>query len=134
MTDLALLSIDETKLPISLRLRRNPLCKQTPIVGMRVVDVTPEKITKLQVVSPLSIPLDLQHRFDTLIDKPQSSGSGIFDADRKCLLGIVSAKVLKFGYKYLAGKPIWQPNGYAGYFVSAAKISEFLPPDLHLND
>jgi S1-C subfamily serine protease len=133
-TDLALLSIDKTKLPVSLRLRRNPLCKHMPVVGMQVVDVTPEKITNLQVVSPLSIPIDLQRRFNTLIDRPQNSGSGIFDADRKCLLGIVSAKVLKFAYKYVVGKPMWQPSGYVGYFVSAAKISEFLPQDVHLND
>ena len=31
-TDLALLSADETKLPVSLRLRRNPLCKAPPSV------------------------------------------------------------------------------------------------------
>ncbi len=134
-TDLALLSIDQTNLPVSLRLRRDPLCKQPPIVGMKVIDVTPGKIiTDLQIVSSRSIPLDLQRRFDTLIDRPQASGSGIFDAERKCLLGIVSAKVLKFGYKYPLGKPSWQPNGYAGYFVSATKIDAFLPRDLQLND
>ena len=38
-TDLALLSVDEAKLPISLRLRRNPLCSGSPKVGTEVIDV-----------------------------------------------------------------------------------------------
>ena len=97
---------------------------------MGVVDVTPEKITRLQVVSPLVIPMQLQRRFDTLINQPQASGSGIFDAERKCLLGIVSAKVEKFRYQIANGKLTWQPNGFAGYFVSAAKIATFLPADV----
>jgi len=37
--DLALLSVDETLLPVSLRLRRNPLCKEPPRVGTEVIDV-----------------------------------------------------------------------------------------------
>ena len=42
-TDLALLSIDAAQLPISLRLRRNPLCKNPALVGTTVTVVYPEK-------------------------------------------------------------------------------------------
>lgn len=129
--DLTLLSINQTTLPVSLRLRRNPLCTRPPKIGMGVLDVTPQKITRLRVISPLVIPLALQRRFDTLINKPQESGSGIFDAERKCLLGIISAKVEKFSYHMANGKRTWQPDGYAGYFVSAAKIAAFMPPNVH---
>jgi hypothetical protein len=51
-TDLTLLSVDEARLPISLRLRRNPLCKQPPKVGENVIVVVPEKTASTQVVSP----------------------------------------------------------------------------------
>ena len=130
-TDLALLSVDETKLPISLRLRRNPLCTEPPKVGMEIVDVIPEKVTPLQVISPLLIPAPLRKRFDTLMTRPQISGSGIFDAERKCLLGIVSAKVTKYSYQFDHGWFTLKPDGFAGYFVSAAKIVEFFPQDFH---
>jgi hypothetical protein len=128
--DLALLSVDQARLPVSLRLRRNPLCTQPPAVGMDVIDVTPEAITRLQVISPLVIPAALRKRFDTLITRPQESGSGIFDAERKCLLGIASAKVEKYRQQIANGKPTWWPDGFAGYFVPAAQIATFLPADV----
>ena len=40
--DLALLSIDQSQLPASLQLRRNPLCKTFPPVRARMVVVYPE--------------------------------------------------------------------------------------------
>ncbi len=40
-TDLAILSVDETRLPVSLRLRRNPLCKEPPQAGENVIVVVP---------------------------------------------------------------------------------------------
>lgn len=128
--DLALLSIDQTRLPMRLRLRRNPLCKTPPQIGMEVVDVVPEQSSRTRIISPLMIPPDLRGRFDTLTDSVEVSGSGIFDPERKCLLGIVSAKVEKFSYQRVNGRTVAEPNGFAGYFVSAAKIAEFLPSQL----
>jgi hypothetical protein len=129
-TDLALLSVDEEQLSVALRLRRNPLCKSDPKVGEEVVDVVPEKITRSQVVSPLLIAPELRGRFGTLIDTEASSGSGLFDADQKCLLGIVSAKVRRLNSSSYDGPFVIRSPRYAGYFVSAAKIMSFLPPDL----
>jgi hypothetical protein len=130
--DLALLLLDETQLPVSLRLRRNPLCKTPPLVGMEVIDVIPERTSRSRIISPLLIEPSLRNTFDALIDDVKMSGSGIFDAQRRCLLGIVSAKVLKYKNQMRDKHVIYTPDGFAGYFVSATKISEFLPEDLHL--
>jgi len=131
-TDLALLSVDEAKLPISLRLRRNPLCSVLPSVGTEVVDVVPEGTTRARVISPLSIALQFRRRFDTLIDSAEGSGSGLFDAERKCLVGIISAKIQKYHSKLENVRIRGYVDGYAGYFVSAATIANFIPSDLHL--
>jgi len=130
-TDLALLSIAEDRLPIGLRLRRNPLCKSPPKVGAAVVDVMPEKTTRARIISPLSIAPQLRRRFDTLITTEESSGSGLFDAERKCLLGIMSARVAKYRYQMQQGHLVASADGFAGYFVPASTIASFVPPDLH---
>lgn len=130
-TDLALLSVDESRLPVNLRLRRNPLCSVPPKIGMQVLDVLPQATSRSQVISPLLIPPALQARYDTLIDTPKASGSGIFDPERRCLLGIVSARVVKYSYQKKNGHVVWTPNGFAGYFVSAARIASFLPQGFH---
>jgi hypothetical protein len=129
-TDLALLSVDAERLPVSLRLRRNPICKIPPRIGMEVVDVEPQATTRAKIISPFLIRPSLQQRFDSLMDSPKASGSAIFDPERKCLLGIVSAKVEKYAYGMWKGRVVWAPSGYAGYFVSAAKITNFLPQDI----
>jgi hypothetical protein len=129
-TDLALLSVDVERLPVSLRLRRNPICKIPPRVGMEVVDVEPQATTRAHIISPFLILPSLQRRFDSLMDSPKASGSAIFDPEHKCLLGIVSAEVEKYAYGMWKGRLLWAPNGYAGYFVSAAKITNFIPQDI----
>jgi hypothetical protein len=131
-TDLALLSVEEAALPLSLRLRRNPLCKGVPEVGIEVVDVVPEKTTRSRIISPLLIASKFRSKYDTLISTEQNSGSGIFDAERKCLLGIVSAKIQKNKYQLRSGRLIGKADGFAGYFVAASKIANFLPQELHL--
>ena len=131
-TDLALLSVDEAKLPISLRLRRNPLCSGSPNIGTEVIDVMPEGTIRARIISPLSIAPQLRRKFDALIDSPKNSGSGLFDAERKCLVGIISAKVQKYHSKLENVRIRGYMDGYAGYFVSAAKIAKFIPDDLHL--
>jgi hypothetical protein len=130
-TDLALLSVEEDRLPASLRLRRNPLCKSAPQVGTEVINVVPEATTRARIISPLAIAPQLRKRFDSLIDTQEVSGSGLFDAERKCLIGIMSAKVAKFRYQMENGHIIAIADGFAGYFVAAAKIASFMPPDLH---
>ncbi len=129
-TDLALLSVDEATLPMSLRLRRNPLCDEIPSVGTEVIDVILEETTRARIISPLSIMAQLRARFDTLIDSAKVSGSGLFDAKRKCLMGIVSAKVQKYHYQLENVRIRGYMDGFAGYFISADKIAKFMPVNL----
>ena len=129
--DLALLSVDEDQLPVSVRLRRNPLCQELPSVGEQVIDVTPQELKRSKIISPLVVAPNMQTKFNTLIDAPQSSGSGLFDDNRKCLVGIVSGELPKFHYRAENGHLVWATNGLAGYFVSAVAIAKFIPPNIH---
>ena len=129
-TDVTLLSVDEMRLPASLQLRRNPLCKQPPQVGENVIVIDPENTAYTQIMSPLFIAPSLRWRFDTLIrDLVGGSGSGVFDAERRCLMGIISRSVPKYEYRQQHGSIIAEPVGFAGYFVSASKIADFIPPE-----
>jgi hypothetical protein len=119
-------------LPVSLLLRRNPLCTGPLRVGEEVVDVIPQGTTRAQIISPIVISPELRKRFRTLITAPQGSGSGIFDANSKCLLGIMSAKVSKRRYVLSDGRLMAIADGYAGYFVSAATIAYFMPPEFQV--
>jgi hypothetical protein len=126
-TDLTLLSIDEARLPAGLQLRRSPLCKKPPVVGEDVVGVVPEEIRHYRIISPLLIHPWLRKKYNSLINEPAGSGSGIFDARRKCLLGIVSKAAPKFMYQSDGGRIINKPDGSAGYFVPASQIAAFIP-------
>jgi hypothetical protein len=129
--DLALLSVEEAKLPVSLQLRRNPICTGAPKVGMEVIDVDSISTKRALVISPLAIAPQLRAKFDTLIDSPEGSGSGLFDADRKCLVGIMSAETTKFVNQRTNGRLAFTASGSAGYFVPASAIAKFIPPDIH---
>jgi hypothetical protein len=120
-TDLALLTIDETTLPVSLRLRRNPLCKVPPNPGMDVVVAYPDRTTHSRVISPRAIPSEYRTKFSTLIADVQVSGSGAFDANTKCLLGIMSASVGMHDNRIR--------TAHAGYFVPASQIADFIPAE-----
>jgi hypothetical protein len=128
-TDLTLLSVDEARLPVSLKLRRNPLCKQPPKVGENVVVVEPERTARSQIISPLLVQPELQIRFNTLIADAGNSGSGVFDAERKCLMGIISRAIQKYNYRKEDGETVADPAGFAGYFVSASQITDFIPQE-----
>jgi hypothetical protein len=121
-TDLALLSVDEASLPVSLRLRRSPLCKALPNVGSNVVVVYPERTVRSRIFSPQLIAPIYRTRFNTLIRDVQGSGSGAFDVERKCLLGIMSASVPTYSYR--------GQNSRAEYFVPESKIADFIPAEL----
>jgi len=129
-TDLALLSIDSADVPIALQLRRNPLCRDPPRVGMQAIDVLPDRTSRARVINPLSIAPELQRRYKTLIDSPEQSGSGLYDAGRKCLMGIMSAKMPKLDFQLKGRSLITTPQGFAGYFVPAGQIASFIPAGL----
>jgi S1-C subfamily serine protease len=118
--DLALLSIDQERLPVSLRLRRTPLCKDPLRVGTNVTVVYPERTVRSQVISPRLVQPQYRSKYPTLITEPQGSGSGVFNPERKCLIGIMSAQVPKFAYQNDGRGISFKENGLAGYFVPVA--------------
>ena len=128
--DLALLSIDQSQLPASLQLRRNPLCKTFPPVRAKMVVVYPNRTVATQIFSPQFIAPQYRASHSSLIKEEQSSGSGVFSAEQQCLLGIISQKVRKYIFRREYGRLLASANGYAGYFVPASAIAEFIPPEV----
>lgn len=126
--DLTLLSIDSTKLPASLQTRRMPLCPAPPIANETVVVVTPEGTARSHVLPQDMVPPDGRGR-DTLIGDVATtgnSGSGVFDAQEQCLLGIVTRKISVI----LPGNPEGAPArtvDIGKYFVPASDIKAFIP-------
>src|SRR5262245_48827220 len=93
--DLTLLLADEEKLPASVRLQRMQLCEALPWPGDPVIGVDADSAARSHVVSPQLLPFTLRNKYSTLIGDVATtgnSGSGVFDPNRKCLLGIISAK------------------------------------------
>jgi hypothetical protein len=126
--DLTLLAVDQTKLPVSLQLRRMPLCQTPPWVGEGVIVAIPQSIAQSTIMSPRLLPPDVRTRFTTVISDVATtgnSGSGVFDADRGCLLGIMSRKII--GQKSLLG--MTKQKDIAKYFVPAATIAAFIPSE-----
>ncbi len=127
--DLTLMSIDSTKLPVRLQMRRMPLCAMPPFAGETVVVATPEGTARSHVLSRVMVPPNLRGRFNTLIGDVATtgnSGSGVFDAWKQCLLGIMSRKI-SVG---LRGNRLGAPArtvDIAKYFVPASEIKAFIP-------
>jgi hypothetical protein len=123
LQDLALLSVDEQRLPIYLRMRRMPLCEKAPWVGEPVIVAIPESTARSRVMSPALLPPPYRTMFSTLISDVATtgnSGSGVFDAGQKCLLGIMSRKfVTRVDAKS-------EPKDIAKYFVPASTIRAFI--------
>jgi hypothetical protein len=129
--DLALLAIDESELPVSLRLRRLSTCKQPSWPGQPVVVVTPEGIARSTVIAPQRIPRNLLPKFRTAITDVATtgnSGSGVFDETKKCLLGIISAKLTRTLGRSKDGRVVRETHDIAKYFVPADEIDKFIPP------
>src|SRR5580692_8521726 len=127
--DLTLLSIDGTKLPMSLQMRRTPLCEHPSFAGERVVVAIPEGTAPSKIVPRQMIPPNLRGRFDTAIADVATtgnSGSGVFDAAQLCLLGIMSRKISVTSPPLIVGAPA-RTTDIAKYFVPAAQIKAFIP-------
>lgn len=126
-TDLTLLAIDENLLPMRLRLRRTILCKAPPWPGEQIVTVIPEAVVRSHVISPDRLPAGVR-KFSTVIAdvaRTGNSGSGVFDARQRCLLGIMSRKISVSSSR--TGKT--ETHDIAKYFVPASEIAAFLPKD-----
>ena len=117
--DLALFSLDQQKLPERIGRIQMPLCQAPPWPGDPVIIVDGEHATQSHIISPQVLPFAQRIKFHSLIADVAStgnSGSGVFDPNRKCLLGIMSAK-----FTTIDGKDI------AKYFVPAREIRDFIP-------
>jgi hypothetical protein len=124
--DLTLLSIDEQKLPIYLRMRRMPLCEKAPRVGEPVIVAIPEGTARSHIMSPQLLPPAYRTRLSTVISDVATtgnSGSGVFDAGQKCLLGIMSRKI------FTRADAESEPKDIAKYFVPASTIAKFIPAE-----
>jgi len=126
-TDLTLLSVDEALLPMRLRLRRNPICGDPPWPGEAVLTVVPEGIARSKIISPQKIPLSVRQFSTAIADVATTgnSGSGVFDAHRRCLLGIMSRKISQTRTQISSGKT--ETRDIAKYFVPASTIRAFIP-------
>ena len=94
--DLALVSIDDDKLPVSLRLRRISICQGEPRPGQSVTVAIPASVAPSHVIAPTLLPHNLAAKYRTAISDVETtgnSGSGVFDSLKECLLGIISAKI-----------------------------------------
>ena len=130
--DLTLLSVDGTKLPVGLQMRRTPLCERPPFAGERVVVAIPEGTAPSRILPRQAIPADLRGRFDTAIADVATtgnSGSGVFDAGDLCLLGIMSRKISVTSPPLIVGAPA-RTTDIAKYFVPAAQIKAFIPSNV----
>ena len=128
--DVTLLSVDESLLPSRLALRRNPLCAKPPWPGEPVITVVPEGTARSRIMSPQRLPLSVR-KFDTVISdvaETGNSGSGVFDAEKKCLLGIMSRKISEYRTDRSTGKR--ELYDMAKYFVPASVIAQFIPAEL----
>jgi hypothetical protein len=72
--DLTLLSIDEQKLPVSLRMRRMPLCETPPWTGEPVIVAVPEGTARSRIMSPQLLPHDVRRRLSTVISDVATTG------------------------------------------------------------
>ena len=127
--DLTLLSIDKQKLPIYLQMRRMPLCDSKPWPGEPVIVATPQGTARSHIMLPSLLPAQYQKRFSTVIRDVATtgnSGSGVFDAGQKCLLGIVSLKIYQTPSNQA---PESERRDIAKYFVPASIIRAFIPPE-----
>jgi Trypsin-like peptidase domain len=127
--DLTLLSVDEQKLPVYLRMRRMPLCDNKPWPGEPVIVAVPEGTARSHVMSSQLLPYNMRRRLPTVIRDVATtgnSGSGVFDAGQKCLLGIMSRKI------YVPANsedPESREKDIAKYFVPASTIRAFIPTE-----
>jgi hypothetical protein len=131
-TDLTLLAVDEALLPMRLRLRRTTVCTVGPWPGEQIVTVIPEGVARSYVIPPDRIPMGAR-RFSTAIAdvaRTGNSGSGVYDAQKRCLLGIMSRKISQSVKRPDTGKT--ETRDIAKYFVPAAEIVAFLPADFAL--
>jgi hypothetical protein len=132
--DVAVVSVDQGGLPENLRPLHMRLCPIDPFPGEQVLVVTPEGIARSHVMAPNLLPRDVPSRFHTVISDVATtgnSGSGVFDVEDKCLLGIISRRIFQTQTIQENGKVIKENYDIAKYFVPSSVIADFMPTGLH---
>jgi S1-C subfamily serine protease len=123
--DLSLLSVEPASLPIRVQMRQVVLCTGAPTVGQPVLVAGRDSTAPSKIASPLILPPSIRTKYSTIIPDVATtgdSGSGVFDARTKCLLGIMSLKISRPNNETGgAGEDI------AKYFVPASEIRGFIP-------
>ena len=120
-----MLAVEEDQLPIGLRLRRNPICAEHLWAGEEVITVVTDGTARSKVIPLDRLPLNVRN-YSTLIGGV--ARSGVFDAQRRCLLGIMSRKISLTSKRSDTGKR--ETRDIAKYFVPAATISAFILSEL----
>jgi len=125
--DLTLLLVEERFLPMRLSLRHNKLCDIDPKPGEAVVTVVPEGTARSRIFPPEKLPASVRQYSTAIADVAPTgnSGSGVFDVQRGCLLGIMSRKISQVVTHQDTGKT--ETHDIAKYFVPASAIREFIP-------
>ena len=110
-----------------LSLRRNVLCDAAPWPGEAVITVIPEGTVRSRIFPPERLPANVRKYSTVIADvaKTGNSGSGVFDAQHRCLLGIMSRKISQVFTHRDTGKT--ETHDIAKYFVPASAIQEFIP-------
>jgi hypothetical protein len=126
-TDLTLLGVEEALLPMRLQLRRNPLCTAPPRPGQKVVTVAPGAVVYSHIIAPERLPPDFRKFTSVIADVATTgnSGSGVFDARQKCLLGIITQKISLPS----ANTGQVKVHDIAKYFIPGSTIAAFMPTE-----
>jgi hypothetical protein len=103
--------------------------KKPPWAGEPVIVAVPEGTARSRIMSPQLLPPNVPTKFSTVISDVATtgnSGSGVFDAESKCLLGIMSRKI---SVRPNSADAESEQKDIAKYFVPALTIRAFIPAD-----
>jgi len=132
-TDISIMELDDGLLPDGLRgMRPLSLCSNASKPDEAVLVVAPGTVAPAKVTEPAKLAHQddpLFQRFSTVIDNPDAtgnSGSGVFDAARKCLLGIISRKLSATFVISRDGEQSRETHLLGKYFVPASEIRQFV--------
>jgi hypothetical protein len=126
-TDVSVLALDAELLPDAMR-EAQPLlfCEEAPREGQAVRVAEYENMTSSVIVGRDILPPGIPENLTTFIKDVYTtgnSGSGVFDAQAGCLMGIMSRKVERTSVTASGEKRV---EGIAKYFVPAADIRPFI--------
>ncbi len=126
--DLTVLKID-APVPPKLAALHTRVCTVAPHPGELVLVATPEALTKSEIIKPEVLPPNMRDKYAASIKDVYTtgnSGSGVFDADQRCLLGIMSSKIESDLRLIVNGEHVVRKIGLAKHFVPAKDIQDFV--------